>query len=1249
MSMSIYAEACGYTPEPELEETVTDLPVRIIFIHGLNSPCTSVCGRYDDSEAVGLKPIKSPFELPQATTAYTFYHGGNLLEDVNSIPKAAEALRAALCSKGTGYSCNSSNNQSHKRNILVCHGSGGFIVKEAFLGSLNGSDREQAFHQSIIGVVFVGTPHSTADEKLPHQLYLMRNLPSHDSPSVSMNTIASVKGLLRGFNSLDWSRLGFKSVSFFEEVGSPGAPEDFGPIVNCEDVHIEGQKQIGLHTDHWSTWNFSDPVSSTYKAVSTVIQSFYHGLQVIKSGTPFEQMDPDISGLLRSLHVNSTELLSIAMKGTCSWIFDHQAFGSWLKQPTGLLWIKGKPGSGKSTLLGYIYQTATFREPTSFLFFQFNYYGRTSINAMLRSLIFQLLIARPSYQLYGMRDTYAIRTETHGDYGTNWQWGDPELVSYLQESLLQATQDNSHVVIILDALDEATEELSVNSVILDILAIPSIRICASSRSSPRISNIDIQSIILEDLNTADITYYTKSRVSSVKCKDSRVQGDLIQSLIEASNGMFLYVDLALSNLEIWLDQPGAQREDRLGYIDFPKDLKDLYSSIISRIESSERNRDIVRHIFQWVAFATRPLTVPELMNAMAFEKVADYDLCFHDSHQALDAMSHLNSDICHVGSCQRYISMGESYNDRDSLYGISPLGWAAAYGHSEVVELLLDSGAEADYTPNDTSPLQLAVRCGNKRVTQLLLERRPAINYEPTVTAQSALSLAASLGRASMITLLVSCGANALTVDDLGWNSLHHAIIAGKRATLAQLLSTIPKASFEKLKDLPPRNLPGWVHRVLLAFGLGLCCCGSGGSSSSATNCGSNDSGKVRKRGRQGSKKRGRDSTEDIDRNDEQSMAPPPQKQSRHTFGLRFACPYNKRCPNRFGGACSNFGFPDMHRLKEHLFRRHFLGCDKRTRCGRCKLIFPESEIQDHLILEMACEPMRVALNYEDGFDTNQSDTLKSLKPKQFETPVHHWEKTFNTVFPDWTTDLPSPYHETTETECRINVAARLRSEEFRQEVWRNFNDMGREVFEQLANLLDPWPSASNRPGNQPPSLPDELPMRPAVIQENVQTALNPSVESCLSTVPQRGTAASETRAAAPTLSSSAQRYRPIPPHFFFPNQQISDTLSLSLFSGTGSLNSFGPGQESMYGDMDANNASISSWDCSFANARMEQTSNDPFEFTVNVPAPANNHESSRYENQPNHDTDLVTAADNQPPSMEEAANTLWAPARNSD
>ncbi|CVL03498.1 uncharacterized protein FMAN_15161 [Fusarium mangiferae] len=1228
-----------------------------------------------------------------------------------------------------------------------------------------------------------------------------------------METVASVKNLLRNFNSILWSRLGFRPISFFEELNSPGAPDMFGPIVNSDDVRVEGQKQIGLHADHWNTWKFSDPLSSTYRAVSTVIHSFYHSPETMESETPFQQMDPDTSGLLRSLHVNNTEFLSGAMKGTCSWIFENHTFESWLEQPSGLLWVKGKPGSGKSTLLRYIHQTLTFRKPTPLLFFQFNYSSHTSTNAMLRSLIFQLLATSPRYQLLEMRDTYAIRTEIHGDYGANWQWGDGELLSYLQDSFLRATHDDSHIVLIIDALDEATEELSVSSVILDILRIPSIRICASSRSSPRLPGLDAHTIILEDLNTADIIYYAKSRVLSAERNISSVQGDLIQSLIEASGGMFLYIDLVLSNLEIWLDQP----EGRPSRIDFPRGLVDLYSLILADIESSQKSRDIFQHTFRWVAFATRPLTVPELTNALAFEKVQGYKACTHsrpirrgrpreygvfcncarnitslcrglisvqspltsprqpvvrfthhsvsqflmsygslalqtynfspEGHKALawsccqiiisetrsrrigyttlvsdtweisfyalenwsshlrkalkpDSSSlgflselsrdaffesfldlnesialnykdwpllthkhtidrswpaqqlkgssplHLICVIGHVDLCDRYISLGESYNDRDCLYGITPLGWAAAYGHVEVVDALLDHGATVEYTSNGTSPLDLAARCGNKKVVELLLRKGSNTKQLPVAT-QPALSLAASLGRASIVDVLISYGANALTADEFGWSPLQHAIAAGKKATLARLLSTIPKASFERLRDLPPRNLPGWVQRVLLGFVLGLCCRGSG-SCSSSSNTGPIDSGKSGKRGRQGSKKRGRDTTEDMDESDQQSMAPPPQKQSRHTFELRFACPYNKRCPNRFGGACSNFGFPDMHRLKEHLFRRHFLGCDKKTRCGRCKSILPESEIQDHLILTVACEPLRVAMNYEDGFDTNQSDTLKSLKPKQFETPVHHWEKTFNTVFPDWVTDLPSPYHETTETECRIKVAARLRSEEFRQEVWRNPSNMGREVFEQLANLLDPWPRASTRPGNQPPTFPGELPIRQGAIQELVSTELNPSIEVALPMEPQRGTASLEALGAAPVLNSSAQIYRPIPPHFLFP-QQVSDTLSVSLFSGTGSLNSFGPGQESMYGDTDANDASMSSWDCSFANAQMGQTSNDPIEFTFHAPTPASIPHSSRSENQLNRNLDISTSANAQPAEYEDATNTFSAPSRRAD
>ncbi|KLO97451.1 uncharacterized protein LW93_3429 [Fusarium fujikuroi] len=384
-----------------------------------------------------------------------------------------------------------------------------------------------------------------------------------------METVASVKRLLQSFNSILWSRLGFRPVSFFEELNTPGTPDMFGPIVNSEDVRVEGQKHIGLHADHWNTWNFSDPLSSTYKAMSTVLQSFYHSLQVIKSNNSFHYMDPVITGLLQSLHSQFSE-----------------RHASVLNIPT--------------------------------------------------------LVTSPSYQLNGIRDTYAIRTEMHGDYGTDWHWSDPELASYLQKSFLQATQDNSHFVVFLDALDEATEELSVISVILDILTIPSIRICTSSRSSPEFPDIDAHTIVLEDVNTADITYYAESIVSSAKGKDSNIQRDLVQNLIAASDGIFLYVHQVLSNLEIWMDKSGPQKQDRLGHTDFPERLEDLYSLIISHIKSNERSKDIVRHLFQWVAFATRPLTVPELMNAMSFEKVEGYDLCLHSYqtfHEPIDYCS----------------------------------------------------------------------------------------------------------------------------------------------------------------------------------------------------------------------------------------------------------------------------------------------------------------------------------------------------------------------------------------------------------------------------------------------------------------------------------------------------------------------------------------------------------------------------------------------------------------------------------
>src|ERR1700742_2577780 len=40
---------------------------------------------------------------------------------------------------------------------------------------------------------------------------------------------------------------------------------------------------------------------------------------------------------------------------TCMWILELDEYKNWVAQPSGLLWIKGKPGAGKSTLMNFLY------------------------------------------------------------------------------------------------------------------------------------------------------------------------------------------------------------------------------------------------------------------------------------------------------------------------------------------------------------------------------------------------------------------------------------------------------------------------------------------------------------------------------------------------------------------------------------------------------------------------------------------------------------------------------------------------------------------------------------------------------------------------------------------------------------------------------------------------------------------------------------------------------------------------------
>ncbi|KAM7193996.1 hypothetical protein V8F33_007502 [Rhypophila sp. PSN 637] len=133
------------------------------------------------------------------------------------------------------------------------------------------------------------------------------------------------------------------------------------------------------------------------------------------------------------------------------------------------------------------------------------------------------------------------------------------------------------------------------------------------------------------------------------------------------------------------------------------------------------------------------------------------------------------------------------------------------------------------------------------------------------------------------------------------------------------------------------------------------------------------------------------------------------------TGGTRFVCPFRKHDPQTYNlhdhQVCTVHTWPTIPRLKEHLYRKHYI-----VHCQRCKRVFPkDKDLEAH---EMAPEGCIVRdIRPPCDITTAQEKWLKSRsaknRPKHL-TPKEKWEEIYRLLFPD-DTFTPSPYPEYTE------------------------------------------------------------------------------------------------------------------------------------------------------------------------------------------------------------------------------------------
>ncbi|NNE38443.1 MAG: ankyrin repeat domain-containing protein, partial [Gammaproteobacteria bacterium] len=134
----------------------------------------------------------------------------------------------------------------------------------------------------------------------------------------------------------------------------------------------------------------------------------------------------------------------------------------------------------------------------------------------------------------------------------------------------------------------------------------------------------------------------------------------------------------------------------------------------------------------------------------------------------------------------------------ESVQGQSALMWAAAKGHSDIVRLLIDNGADislktiatADKLPHSCNtcewkkssggftPLLFAARSGDIATTRLFMEAGADPN-ESTLEHGNSLVIAAAGGYYDLALFLLQMGADPDSSDDTGLTALHHAVGGG--------------------------------------------------------------------------------------------------------------------------------------------------------------------------------------------------------------------------------------------------------------------------------------------------------------------------------------------------------------------------------------------------------------------------------------------------------------------------------------
>lgn len=364
-----------------------------------------------------------------------------------------------------------------------------------------------------------------------------------------------------------------------------------------------------------------------------------------------------------NMHTRRNQV-AVAFSGTTEWISSHSAFEDWSEEPSGILWIQGKPGSGKSVLAKSILNRVRQSAPQNLLMASWFYSKRggdmgMSHTSMMRSICYQLL--SQSKELFKACASI-YRRETQ-----NFLPALPEVLA-----AIFSAQNSPQILCLLDGLDESADRdekggRAMLQLFAELTELPGSKLKVIVLSRPY-SSIEeaygTYDILLEAENGSDIAKIVDRGIATLSEAMDRGRPEAVSSfaskrrqklgltlrtmskaerppsgradettlqqemssiktyLISHAQGVTLWVTLAIDQAVRYTNKgPCNWAIVRKMLASLPLEINQMYNLITTELtqDCNAEHIRMARKVLAWVITAStkRPLLVKELFDALA--------------------------------------------------------------------------------------------------------------------------------------------------------------------------------------------------------------------------------------------------------------------------------------------------------------------------------------------------------------------------------------------------------------------------------------------------------------------------------------------------------------------------------------------------------------------------------------------------------------------------------------------------------